>query len=146
MANKRQSIITAVKTRLQGILTASGYNYNLGSNVFEWKDKALADAELPGLIFRDPSFEKVLDVIGLFTWRLNIEIEIHAQSSTAPADMRKMLSDVYKAIGVDEMWGGLALASEQPEGDEMQVQKDQNITAKAVVRFSILYRTPMWEN
>lgn len=146
--SKRQQIVDAIKTRLQGILTVNGYNSNLGSNVFEWRTQTISASSLPALAFRDISANRVEDgPIGIFRWSLNMELEIVAESgSSTPAEIRKMIADAYKVIGVDPKWGDLAQFTAQPESDEMQFEQSEKIIGGASIKFSIVYDTPKWEN
>jgi len=140
MALVRQQIMDAVKARLQSITVTNGYNFNLGNNVYEWRVKPLTMTTLPALAYRD--VETDIELIEAHRNRLNIEIEILNNSSII--DMRKMIADVYKAIGVDIQWGGLALNT-YPRGDRIiREQEEQTITG-AVINIIIEYRTKEWE-
>ena len=55
MSSKRASILSAVKTRLQGILTTGGYATNLGQKVTDWKITSWGPDDVPGVTFRDIS-------------------------------------------------------------------------------------------
>mgnify|MGYP001423093616 CR=1 FL=1 len=139
MSLVRQQIMDAVKTRLQSITVANGYNFNLGNNIYEWRIRPLAMATLPALVYRD--VETDIELIEAHRNRLNIEIEIISNSSIV--DIRKMIADVYKAIGVDIQWGGLALNT-YPRSDRiMREQEEQTITG-AIINIIIEYRTKEW--
>ena len=146
MANKRQQIMDAVKSRLQTITTVNGYNTNLGNNVYEWKETAFAENEMPGIDYHDSRCERFDGVLNRFRWRLNVELEIATQDATAVSDVRKMIADVYKAIGTDDTWGGLAITTGQPESDEMRVMKEERFIAGALIGMFIIYETSLWEN
>ena len=146
MANKRQQIMDAVKARLQNITVANGYMTNLGNNVYEWKETAFAENEMPGIDYRDALCERFSSVLNRFRWRLSVGIEIATQNSTAVSDVRKMIADVYKVIGTDDTWGGLAIITEQPESDEMRVTKEERFIAGALIGVFIIYETSLWEN
>lgn len=144
MSSKRQQIIDAIKTRFQGITVAAGYNFNLGSNVYEWRTSALPAANMPALLIADiSSTRNDSGVIGKFRYTLNIEADIVAQDT--PANTRKMIADVLKAIGVGETWGGLAQTTEQPESDEMQFEQNEKTIAGARIKFSIIYDALQWQ-
>jgi len=147
MANtKRQQIMDAVKTRLQGITVANGYDFNLGSHVFEWRTTTLNDNEIPGIVFRDVQNVKIEGgPVAYFRWGLNIEIDIITQGGTSIADIRKMLGDVYKAIGTDHSWGGLAILTEQPNNDEIQSEQQERKITGVSIRLQIIYDSPLWE-
>ena len=143
---KRQSIMNAVKTRLQSITVANGYDFNLGSNIYEWRTTALNDNELPGIVFRDTQNIKIEGgPVAYFRWGLNVEVEIITQGGTSITDIRKMLGDVYKAIKTDDTWGGLAITTEQPNSDEIQSEQQERKITGAAIRLQIIYDAPLWE-
>ncbi len=144
--SKRQDIIDALDTRLRTILTAGGYETDLGSNVFEWRATALQESELPGLIYRDISCEPVENTASLYQeFFLNIEVEIITVSgSTTASQIRKMIADVYKAIGTDDKWGGLALGTFS-DGDEMNIEQAEKIIGGATVSFHVHFATVEWD-
>jgi len=104
----RQKIVDAIDARLKTIKTANGYQTNLGNNVFEWRVTPLnSDTELPGAVYSDT--QDTIDLtIGLHLHTLKIVINMAAKGSASPSDMRKLIGDIHKMIGVDVTWGGLA--------------------------------------
>ena len=147
MANtKRQQIIDAVRTRLQSITVTNGYDFNLGNHVLEWRTTILNENEIPGIVFRDVQNIKIEGgPVAYFRWGLNIEIEVITQGGTSVTDIRKMLGDVYKAIGTDPKWGGLAILTEQPNNDEIQSEQQERKITGASIRLQIIYDSPLWE-
>jgi hypothetical protein len=106
---QRQQIVAALLTRLQGILTTSGYETNAGQHVFEWPDVELSEEdEMPAVVVRDTDgpVERATNSKDLHT--MVVGIECLAKGSTAPAEVRKVMGDVVKAVGVDLWFGGLA--------------------------------------
>ena len=100
----RQRLISAIDTRLKTILIASGYKTNMGQNIFEWKTDPFQASQIDGLTYRDPKEQRELGC-GIYDLTLPLEIEI---ASTTPAQVRKCLADLEKAVHVDPTWGGLA--------------------------------------
>ena len=145
MALKRQQLIDALDARLKIIKTANGYLTNLGNNVFEWRVTNLNSIEFPACIYRDVSNTKQDGAIGSFRWALNIEIQLVTDGETSAAEVRKLIADVYKAIGTDITWGGLAVTTEQPDSDEMDVEQHEKKQAGALIKLSIIYDANMWE-
>src|SRR4030067_3027726 len=137
----RQQIMNAVKTRLQAITTVNGCNYNLGSNVFEWRNTPVSDSELPALIYRDISCDT--EYFETHRHRLHIEVEL-AMKDIAASTIRKMIADVIKAIGVDVQWSNLAINT-HPEGDEIIIKQSEKIIEGASVKFAIEFRTKEWD-
>lgn len=147
MASIRQQIMTAMDTRLKTILVANGYETNLGQKVYAWKATPLDDVDLPALEYRDIANDRLEGgPIGKFRWALTIEIGIVAASaSTTIADVRKMLNDVYKAMGTDETWSTLAQWTEQPS-DKVEIEQQDKIIGGAKILFNIVYDAPKWQN
>ncbi len=145
--SKRQKIINAVDARLKTILVTGGFETDLGKNVFAWRSEPLQASELPGLIYRDVSQEVSDDeaAIGQHEYELTVEVEIIAQSgATTGSQLRKMIADVIKAIGVDITWGALAQRS-NPVSDSINFEQAEKVIAGALVTFTIIYRTNQWD-
>lgn len=144
MSSKRASILSAVKTRLQGILTTGGYATNLGQKVTDWKITSWGPDDVPGVTFRDISNKREEPgIIGKFRWNLLVEIEIIAQ---APAStVRSYVADVLKAIGADPKWSGLAVRTDQPDV-EMSFDQFEKIIGGARISLPIIYDANMWED
>ncbi len=144
MANTRQSIIDAIDTQLKTILIANGYDTDLGSNVFEWRQVPLQESELPALIYRDVTSEIEIIVLDRHTHILNLEVEVKTQpGSTSGSLARKMIADVIKAIGVDHTWGALAIKTD-PVSSEIVFEQHEKIITGAIINFEITYRTDLW--
>lgn len=142
----RQQIITALDTRLKTITTANGYKTNAGRNVFDWLDRDLADTELDAIIYRDVSNQFQADYFGGTGNRLRIEIEGRTkQASTTAAQIRKIVDDIYKAVGTDETFGGLACET-IPVSDELNIQQADKIMALATVILDVYYLGAKWTN
>lgn len=141
----RQNIMTAVDGRLKIITTANGYNTNAGAHVFDWLDRDLADSELDAIIYRDKSNEISDSGFGTVINTVTVEIEVKTKSaSTTAAQVRKMIEDVYKAIGTDDTWGGLALTT-IPQTDEIDLSQVEKIAGSAMIIVKIQYNTATWQ-
>lgn len=142
----RQQIINAVDTRLKTIKIVNGYETDIGLNVNRWKATAVESDKTEELIYRDISEEITAEntVIGRHEHTLHIEAEIITKAgSISDNQIRKMIADMDKAIGVGETWGGLAQRT-IPEGNEMSIRQMDKIIGGAMVRFAIIYRTNRW--
>ena len=152
MAVKRNSIMSAVVTRMQGILISAGYYSNLGSNVFEWRPKVVTEGgasyvpteqtELPALHIRDTADEtERADLSGNEDHTLAVEIEIAHEATATGVTMRKHIEDVRKAIGVDQSWSGLALHTDSAMTMEtVRLQADRTFF-RTLIRLRIAYTT-----
>lgn len=150
MSIKRQDIVNAVKARLQTISVANGYHTAVGSHVYLWRTSVIESANLPALIVRDVANavqqEGVNTPLSIHTHSLFFEVDaIASQSTTTDTSIRQIVADVYKAIGVDDTFGGLTLAC-YLESDEivLEDQKDKTI-GSVMIKFSALYRTSKYQ-
>lgn len=140
----RQQIITALDTRLKTILVTGGYNSDAGENVFDWLDRDLDDSELDALIYRDKSNNADMNDFDSVSNKVIVEIEVKTKSaSTTGAQVRKMIEDVYKAIGTDETFGGLALGT-MPQGEIIDIRQSDKITGSATITIEIEYESTKW--
>ena len=150
MSIRRQDILGAIKTRMNGISVAGGYHTAAGVNVFIWRTANLDQTILPALVIRDTGQAKDQEgessPYSFDTWRMKVEIEVVCESgSTTDVLLRQIIADVYKAIGVDDTWGGNAITSFLSD-DEMVLQDQQaKIVGGATIKFEVLYRTRKYQ-
>jgi hypothetical protein len=134
----RQKIITAIDTRLKTILIANDYQTNMGNHIFAWREEALQESELDGLIYKDRTESKV-EGCGIDEMTMPVEIEI---DSTSPELVRKCLADLEKAIAVDRTWGQLAIHTKL-ETSEMAVEQKEKSFAASKILMTVEYQTVM---
>lgn len=140
----RQQIITALDTRLRTITIANGYKTNAGAHVFDWLDRDLADSELDAIVYRDTNNNIISEGFDYYENRMRVEIEAKAKSAaTTAAQVRKIIEDIYKAIGTDETFGGLAHYSE-PVSDALDIQQADKIAGSATVTIEVVYVAQKW--
>ena len=137
--SKRQQIVTAIDARLKTIRVVNGYETNAGNNVYEWRSSAMIESELPGLIYRDTQETEALS-IGYQVHTLTIEIEGYVVGNAAPANLRKLIADVIKAIGVDSLWSALAEDTRSVE-ETIQVEQEERRIAGTRIKIEVDYRT-----
>lgn len=152
MAPKRDLIMQAVMTRMAGILDASGYYSDLGTNVFEWRPKVVdasgagyvptEQAELPALHVRDPvDLPETVEQSGSEEHELTVELEIAHEGGATGSMMRKEIADVCKAIGVDPTWGGLATNTiREGPAETVRIQADRTFY-RTLIQVKISYST-----
>lgn len=156
MSIKRQDIMSAIATRMAGILTTSEYHTNLGQNVITGRprligpDGAIGSAivepsELPCVLIRDPLDEITNTTLGgKQEHRLSVEIEVRCEGgSDTDTDLRQMVADVYRAIGTDTRWSTLAMNT-SPVSDETHILQGDKIIGAALVRINIQFHTSAW--
>ena len=132
----RQRIISAVDTRFKTILVAGGFKTNMGQHIFEWKTDPFQASEVDGLTYNDRTEQREVGC-GIYDLTLPLEIEI---ASTTPAQVRKCLADLEKAIHVDLTWGSLAFGSDL-DANEMVVEKKEHVYTGSKITMNIYYRT-----
>jgi hypothetical protein len=141
----RQQIVDAIETRAKTISVANGYQTAIGSHVFVWKLTPFGANEMPGVDIRDRSdaidSEGLKGSVNVDNHDLTVAFEVVCQSGrTSDDDVRKMIADVYKMIGMDPTWGSLALTT-QLAGDEITETQDEHVIAGATITVTVLYRT-----
>lgn len=143
-----QRLVDAITTRFQSILTSGGYNTNLGSNVFKWRDtknSPFQSHELPALNLRDLKIETDPRPSRVQEHRMTVAADaLTSNSATIDTAVRQMASDIKTAIGVDRYWTvtGTQLAfNTEPLDEEMSVEHDGNVAGGVRVRFVVHYRT-----
>lgn len=140
----RQQIIEKIDTRFKAILKTGGYKSDLGVHVYDWLKCDLDTTELPGLIYRDVENEIEPYTAGLYNNKIILEIEIKAETgSTTAESLREMVEDVYKAIGSDDLWGGLAIDT-QPRSEKIFIEQIDKIIGSAFLIIQIEYEKPKW--
>ena len=91
-----QSICNNLSTALNDISIANGYSFDVGGNVFEWRDTDLKKTEVPGIIWRDHLNE--FDPDGEESHKLYFHIIVVASGNTSPATIRNMVQDAMTAF------------------------------------------------
>ena len=140
----RQQIVTALDTRLKGILVASGYASNLGQHVYPWRTRPLSPTEDVALIYRDTIAQKTAAEVGRHQHTLIVEISIISQEDSPAESMRDMVGDVAAAIGSDPRFGGLARWS-RIASDQLTVIEDSGALAGSAITLEITYTTGLFE-
>lgn len=149
MSIRRQDIVSAIQTRFQTITTVS-YHTNLGSNVFIWKASTIEAISLPALVIRDVINVFTMEGEGVpysyHTQTLSFEVSLIVDSgSSSDTFIRQAIQDVYKAVGVDDTWGGLALTSFMRDDEIIFDDQKENKIIGASIKFDVLYRTNKYQ-
>lgn len=140
----RQQIMSALDTRLKLIKTTGGYKTNAGNNVFDWLDRDLDDSELDAIVYRDPANEIIEETFSQVSNKLRVEIDAKTKStSTTAAQIRKIIEDIYKALGTDETFGGLAYQT-SPASETIEIRQQDKIMASATIAIDIYYIVTKW--
>jgi len=141
----RQQLIDKIDARLKLIKKTGGYKTDAGTNVSDWPDHDHEKAKLPSIVYKDPSNTKTADSTKIWDNDLTVELELRAAAGTTAAEsLREIIEDVYKAIGTDETWSGLAQKT-IPVSEEMDVQQGDQKIALAKLQIRIKYQTTKWQ-
>ena len=136
----QQTIITTILGYFGNITVANGYENNLNTNVFEWRDSPLERSEFPAIVVNDVSNETTEDAP---VRTLNLEIIVVNQGNTSPAQIRSMAQDVITAFSQIEAVAGVTAAGF--ERVEIDVEKEEKRTAAATLYAFVDYAAPDWE-
>lgn len=148
--SKRQKIVDAIKTRMAQILTANGYETDLGQDVREWETQLLQD-EIPA-----SGVVSVCDLIAEAAtprdgrpdpretiWLMPVQLRLFFPEPTA-ANVRTGIQDVNRAIRQDDRWKvagvGLVMVS-RPQREGPLIPEESFEIAGAVVEFEVQYIT-----
>lgn len=143
---RRQQIVDAVILRLRDITTANGYATNAGVTVEDWP-RRYDDAECPALGVYDVAEESDKGERDSESENrtLTVQVRIFVASNTPARELRQIIGDVQKAVGVDQFWpdtGGEALAlGTWPRRAGMIVPSEAMELAGAAVEFDVEYIT-----
>ena len=151
MASKRQSIITAIETRLKTIVaaqtvtmyggTSHTYATTLTGHVFTWKTAPFQYSEVPGVNIKDERDSISRFSIGLDDHNMVVSIEAFAANDTA---LRSLIADIIACIGSDVTWGGLA-EDTKPIGDEtFAVEQKGKTIAGCKMYVTVEFATGLW--
>lgn len=150
--SQRQKLVDAVKARFQAILTSGGYETDLGSNVFVWRDLIdvpLDPSELPACSVWDVKDTTDQKITSIHENTLDFEVHVvFSNDTTTAVKVRKGIADVRKAIGVDRQWTyqSVRLARDTVNtSDQIMVNQAGKVIGAAKINFSIIYRTTGWD-
>jgi hypothetical protein len=140
--SKRQSLVTALDTRLKTLLTTGGYETNLGQNVQWYRQEPFTETE-SGISCEDSEPAPEWLGVGVHLHRLTVAINVVLPAGAAAPEIRKAAADVVKAIGTDLTFGGLAedcVLGEMP----MAVGQEAVRSGGTVINLVIEYTTEPW--
>jgi hypothetical protein len=132
-------------SRFSAILTTGGYETNIGTNVVDWPVEPFTDEELPVLTYKDVTVETEVESFVGFANRMTVIITAAVTSTTPMAQIRKIIADVDKAIGIDQTWGGLALMTERV-GDESEATIQEKKFTGCSITVVVTFRNIAWND
>lgn len=149
MANDRQTLVDRILARFALITTANGYLTNVGAKVREWQTTPLDETELTTLLVRDTIASVQPDPNGSNssrrTWSQQIIVDaVLPETAQNAVEARKTISDINKAVGVDQTWGGLARRSDQVN-EKLMLDKTGGRVAGVQLIFNAITSRRPWE-
>lgn len=136
----RQQIIDKLDTNFNLISIAENYSFDIDGHVYEWRDLALNDNELPAIIYRDV-FDGTSDEDEQ-EHELTVEVVLFAVGTASPAAVRAMIVDIltnFKLIMQENFVSGARHIN-----NEMDVEHIKKRYAAAVLTFTVTYYTEIW--
>lgn len=136
----RQQIIDQLDINFNLISIANNYSFDINGHVYEWRDLALNDNELPAIIYRD-IFDGTSDEDEQ-EHELTVEVVLFAVGTASPAAVRAMIVDIltnFKLIMQEDFVSGARHIN-----NEMDVEHIKKRYAAAVLTFTVTYYTEIW--
>lgn len=133
MSSKRQSIVDALQTALTNVTAVSG-------RVFCRRTSPLLPSQLPALVYSDNEATTEMEIIGIRTHRLSVEITAITTTKTSASQSRTLTADICTAIFADQTLGGIAESIEL-NSHNIMLEQDAEMLAAAHVTITIIYRT-----
>lgn len=147
--SKEQTIIAAIITRMQTILTTNGYATSIGTTVedsrpnWDQKDDLPAISVFQGTTTPEPNEDNVT----FCTRLMSVMIEVFFERTTTPTltaqFARKAIKDVMKAIGTDPTFGNIVLKT-RPGPHGMKYTENSFETTGAQIEIEVAYLSQKW--
>ncbi|MDW8003051.1 MAG: hypothetical protein RMJ39_10410 [Deltaproteobacteria bacterium] len=140
---KREEIVEALKSLIEGIRKKEGYETDIGKNVEVWRSEPFLPSELPCVNIMD--YASYVEEVGDFH-NVTLSFAIDVVFANEPmAVLRSAISDLKKAIFGDETLGGLAISTRYL-GDEVEISQKEDKISVLHARVSVLYRVERWRD
>lgn len=141
MAIKRDTIVSAMQTRLAACTVAGGYHTTLTNRVATWQPAPAGSWGVVLLPKEEPITETLIN--GIWGRTLAIDISVQADGSTSGTTVSQIVEDIYKAIGTDIQWSGNAINT-RPVRTIWEVDQNEKRITGATITVEIDYRTGAW--
>ena len=144
MAITRQTIVNNLKTLLQTITIANGYYTALGSNVYLFRTIPMQADELPAVVIFDKGenidTEGITGSVNIWNRVLNVTLQVVCAGSTVDTTVRKLITDIYKALGTDTTLTSTCI-DVITTGNQIEIEQESKLIAGASLDIIISYRT-----
>lgn len=145
---KDNEIIQAIKTRFEAITQGTEYNFTPEKVYDNFPDAAAIEKDKLYILNIRETNETLNDVregpsYPLQDIRFTVLIDIITRGYTA-AQVRKIKSDIYKSIGQDDTWGGLAIQTYFVNARRNGRDAYENVISDWSIEIDIVYRKNEW--
>ncbi|MDD5450197.1 MAG: hypothetical protein PHO42_06370 [Candidatus Omnitrophica bacterium] len=143
MSTVRENIIANLKTTLEAITQANGYNNDIAS-VQRWMQRGNILKSVPCIVISAGQEDKKPEPNPLMTCRLSVYLELYLrqnETDQTPTDslINSLLGDIEKALMLDYTRGSFALDTNIRAIMPFETQEGQ-ANAGAVIEIEILYQ------
>jgi hypothetical protein len=141
-ATRREQVMAAIVARLETVLASSGFNTDLGRNVFRWRTTALGPNEVPGCIVRDVSRRVTYEYSDSGRdYEMTVEVIGQAEpGERADALLNLVVDDIYKAMLEGDRTLSGVVNDIVPDSDEKVFDQQERRIGGVLVRFNVRYR------
>ncbi len=143
MSTIRENILANIKTTLEGITEANGYNNDIAS-VQRWMQRGNILKSVPCIVISAGQEDKRPEPNPLMSCRITVYLELYLrqnETDQTPTDslINSLLGDIEKALMLDYTRGGNALDTNIRAIIPFETQEGQ-VNAGAVIEIEILYQ------
>ena len=143
MSTVRENIIADLKTTLEGVSQANGYNNDIAS-VQRWQQRGNVLRSVPCIVISAGQEDKKPEPNPLMTCRLSVYLELYIrqnETDLTPTDsiINSLLGDIEKALMVDYTRSGNAKDTNIKSVIPFETQEGQ-VNAGAVIELEIIYQ------
>lgn len=143
--SKDAEIMDALKTRLQTILIANGYQTDAGQKVFVWRATPLGENEVPAIMADDTDISHDDGAImGMTRHTMTVGLVAVISGTSSLVEARKTRADLKKCLFGFHTMGGLANRLDVLK-TAIEMKQFENLIAGATAQVQIEYDTPRGE-
>jgi hypothetical protein len=135
MITVRQSIITALITRLKEILIVNGFQTDIGTTVYEWLDYAVNETVLPCINVKDTTDQ--IEITEVHIQRRILTVTLQVIDDCTIDEMRAYVGDIYSAMK-DQYFGQYDLII---DGDIIDKEHEENVFYGGLITMNLKYAT-----
>lgn len=139
----RQDIIDDLIDRFGDMTTTTGYStqYKL---VADWRLASIDVSDLPAIVLEDREESVVTIADAIAQMKLKLDVYIVVKASTAPADLRKYIADIFKCIGEDPTCSGTC-DEVIPVDNEIILDLEDGVHGVIRTTWFVMYETGAWD-